>query len=300
MNKLFTRLKLILYKFSPTDEDYVKARYRNIFGKEANLLNPETFNEKIIWTMLNYRNPLYELCSDKLNVRKYITLKGLGGHLTDLYQQYDSVDDIDFEQLPNQFVIKTTHASGGVCVIPNKNLIDKSTVIQILKESMSKNLYKSSREWQYKNIKPRIMAEELIKSPSGEPLKDYKFYCFNGTPRFIHVSSGIGSGDLYEMDFYDTDWNLLEAQREGRLKSKGIKKPHHFDEMMTIAKTLSQDFPHVRVDLFSSGKKIYIGELTFTTAAGGGRFTDDKWDYEFGKYFTLPDEYLRRSNVLVD
>ena len=288
MNKLYKKLGAIRAKLALTDHDVVVTRYKNIFGVNPDLKNPRTFNEKILWIILNYRNPLYEVCADKVNVRDYVKLKGLDQYLTKLYAVYEAVGDIDFDLLPNKFVIKTTHSYSGVCVVTDKNNVDYEQIKKTLTRSFSKNLYESTREWQYKNLTPRIMAEEYIEPEEGKPLLDYKFYCFNGEPRFIHVSSDIAKGGSYEMDFYDISWRHLDARREGRTISNGIAKPAELNEMLHIAQILSEEFPHVRVDLYNVRGKIYIGELTFTTAAGTGKFTDSKWDYELGKYFTLP------------
>lgn len=285
---LLDKIKLRMYRKAPSDHKIIVSRYFAAHGKYPDLDNPETFNEKITWIMANYRNPLYEVCADKVGVRDYVKAMGLGEYLTDLYAVYDSVDSIDFDQLPKKFVIKTTHSYGGVCVVTDKSKADIDDIKNKISKSFSKNLHDETREWQYKNIPPRIMAEQLIETNPGEPLLDYKFYCFDGEPRFIRVSADIAKGGSYEMDFYDAEWNHLDIQRKGRGVGKGMPKPSQLEEMLSIARTLSKEFIHVRVDLYNVNGKIYVGELTFTTAAGTGVFTDEKWDYELGKYFNLP------------
>jgi hypothetical protein len=277
-----------LYGKIPTDQQVVEWRYKNIFGKKPNLKKPETFNEKITWMMLNYRNPLYELCSDKINVHEYIKAKGLEDILIPRYKIYQSVDEVNFDELPDSFVIKTTHSFGGVVVVKDKSQLKQQKALKTLKKSFNSNLYSIGREWQYKNLQPRIIAEEYIKPKHIDELQDYKIYCFNGKPQFIHVATDLSNGGTYAVDFYDTKWNHLDAQRVGRTRSAGITKPKNFAKMLKIASILSEDFPHVRVDLYNIEGRIYFGELTFTGAAGLGAFTDSKWDKKFGEYFELP------------
>lgn len=270
-----------------SDEAYVKLKYRFRFGKRLNLENPQTFNEKLNWIIARHYDPNYEICADKLAVRNYVREKGLGNCLTEVYEVFDNVSAVNFNQLPNSFVIKTNHSFGGVFVVKDKNSANFNEITTGLRRSFNSNPYKKGGEWQYKNIKPKIFAEEYLDS-GDSPLLDFKFYCFDGVPRFIHVSEDIAGGGSYVMDFYSPDWDHLEARRVGKLRSEGISKPKNLEEMLQVAATLSQDFAHVRVDLYSIRGRIVVGELTFTTAAGTGRFTDEKWDLEFGKYFQLP------------
>lgn len=270
------------------DRKAVELRWKNVFGRKPDLNNPKTFNEKLAWTICNYRNPLYELCSDKVEVRKFVESKGLSDILIKKHAVYKSTGEINLDKLPKSFVIKTTHASGGVVVVKDKHSADVRKMKKVLAKSMKHSLYRSGREWQYRNLVPRIIVEDYIKPAHEESLMDYKIFCFDGKPRFIYVATDTINGGNYAVDFYDTDWNHLEAQRVGHRRSNGVKKPDSFDEMLKIAEILSKDFIHVRVDLYNVEGKIYFGELTFTTAAGMGKFTDEKWDYEFGKHFKLP------------
>lgn len=288
IKKIKNKITSLYIKLMLTDQQVIELRWKSAFGRKPDLRNPKTFNEKLTWIICNYRNQLYELCSDKVEVRKYVESKGLSDILIKKHAVYTSIDEIDIDKLPESFVIKTTHASGGVVVIKDKRSADLIEMKKVLAKSMKQNLYKSAREWQYRNLTPRIIAEDYIKSAHEKSLKDYKIFCFDGKPRFIYVATDTIKGGDYAVDFYDTEWNHLEAQRVGHSRSNGVKRPANLEEMLRIAEILSEGFIHVRVDLYSVDGKIYFGELTFTTAAGTGTFIDEKWDLEFGKYMRLP------------
>lgn len=269
---------------------FVEIQFNIATGKKINLDNPVTFNDKINWLKVYYYNPLFEKCADKINVREYVKDKGLDKYLTKLYKVYNNVDEINLAELPDKFVIKTTHSSGGVAVVNSKDTIDDyklEHIKEVLNESMKNNLYEVNREWQYKNLIPKIMVEELIEG-NGPELNDYKFFCFNGKVEYVYVARGISTGDLsYYIDFYDKDWNWLDVRRVGHKNYGKIDKPKNFEEMKNIAEKLSKDFDHVRVDLYNENGRIYFGELTFTTAAGFGVFEPDSFDYELGEKWNI-------------
>lgn len=295
VKKLKKKIGSLYGRLLPTDQQVVEWRYKNVFGKKPDMDNPQTFNEKITWMMLNYRNPLCEVCSDKIDVHEYIKHKGLSEILIPRYKIYSSVEDVNFNELPESFVIKTTHSYGGVVVVADKSKLDQKKALKILRKSYTTNLYNVGREWQYRNLRPRILAEMYIKPAEVESLQDYKIYCFNGKPKFIHVSTDIVKGGNYAVDFYDVEWKHLDASRVGRSRSEGVEKPRNFEKMLEIAETLSADFPHVRVDLYNIDGKIYFGELTFTSASGLGDFTDPMWDRKFGEFFELPKTDLKTT-----
>lgn len=263
---------------------FICYQYNIIFNRELNLNNLKSFNEKINWIKACYYNPLYEICCDKFEVREYVKSKGLEDILIKNYGVYENFDEIDFSVLPNKFVLKPTNGSGGVCIIKDKNEIDKNNIKKTLKKGMNNNLYDRFGEWQYKNLKPRIIAEKLIESPN---LTDYKFFCFNGKVEYIYIARDVSVSDNYFIDFYDSDWNYLNIKRSGHPQYGKINKPKNLSQMISIAEKLSKDFVHVRVDLYYENDKIYFGELTFTTGAGYGKFETYEQDIEFGKYFDL-------------
>ena len=264
----------------------IKNQYYIYCHKKLNEDNPQTFNEKINWLKLNYYNPLYEQCADKIEVREYVKSKGLEHILTKVYAIYDNVSQIDFDNLPNSYVLKTTHASGDVCVVKDKNNIDIKKIRRTLKINLKRNMYVLFGEWQYKNLKPRIMAEELIIS-EGE-LVDYKFFCYNGKVKIIYVTVGaVNRKEECSADYYDRDWNYLDIHRIGHPSLGYVTPPKKLKEMIKTAEILSKDFAHVRVDLFCNDKRIYFGELTFTTGGGYANYVEENADLFFGKYFDI-------------
>ncbi len=283
--KSLFKIANIIYKNNA--KKFVELEYEIKMNKKLDLNNPKSFNEKINWIKVNYYNPLYGTCSDKIEVREYIKEKKLSSILTKMYRKYDSIDDLSLDGLPNSFVIKTTHSCGGVIVVNDKSKANIKIIKKELKKSFKTDLYYSNREWQYKNIKPRIMIEELIYT-KNDLLTDYKFFCFQGKVHYVYVAKGIASGDqAYCLDFYDKDFNWLNVKRIGHKNYGPIEKPKNYDKMIKIAETLSKDFSHVRVDLYNENGRIYFGELTFTTAAGFGKFDPDSFDYTLGKLWDL-------------
>jgi len=269
-----------------TDEEFIKLRYKMSLNKEIDLTEPVLFTEKIQWLKLNDRNEIYTECADKYLVRKYIEKKIGPQYLIPLVFKTDSYDDINISNIPDYpVIIKTTHDSGGVFVINNKSHTDFSKIRRDLKRRLSKSHYRISREWEYKNIKPRIIVEELLKDSSGnKQLNDYKIYCFHGTPMFIQTIFDRGAET--KETWFDTDWNLLDVYYFSKNK-KNIKKPKLLKELLSIAKILSKDFPYVRVDLYIVKDKIYFGELTFRPYGGFMKFVPEIFDKELGDYLDL-------------
>lgn len=269
---------------------YIENQFEYLMGYKLNLDNPKTFNEKLNWIKINYYNPLYEICSDKIEVRNYVREKGLNDILTNVYGVYDNFDDIKFEKLPNSFVIKASNGSGGIIVVDNKNTINKNEIKKIIKRAQKDNLYKKHGEWQYKNLKPRILIEEKINSSNSLGILDYKIFCFSGKAEYFYVSTTKANGNdgNEKIDFYDRNWNHLNVYRKGHKSMGIIDKPINYDKMIEIAEILSKDFEHVRVDLYNENGKIYFGELTFTTGAGYGKFEpNNEFDRILGEKFNI-------------
>lgn len=285
--KVLYKIVHIVYKNNKRKS--VEMKFFLLKGRKLDLDNPKTFNEKICWVSVFYYNPLYEKCSDKIEVRDYVKSKGLEKILTTLYRVYDDVDQICLDDLPERFVIKTTHSSGGIVVVYDKKEINVDEMKETLKKSLNTNLYEMTGEWQYKNLKPRIMVEELIET-NKELLLDYKFFCFNGKVYCSYVAHGTTSGDeTYCVDFFDRDFNWINVKRTDHKNYGPISKPPQYEEMISAAERLSEDFGHVRVDLYNENGRIYFGELTFTTSNGHGFFEPESFDYELGKQWNLDD-----------
>lgn len=265
--------------------------YQARMDKKLDLNNPTTFNEKLQWLKLYDRNPLYPTLVDKYEVREYVKNKIGNQYLVPLLGVWDNFQDIDFSKFPNQFVLKTTHDSGGVVICSDKNKIDKIEVKKKINNSLRRNYYYGKREWPYKNVNPLIISEEYLNDEKSDELKDYKFFCFNGEVKVILVVEGIGSTKNPKRNFYDEEWNLLPFNEEGASNiTKKVDKPKNYSEMIEIAEKLSQDISFVRVDLYEVNDKIYFGELTFTPQAGFNKFDPDEYDSILGSWLNLPQK----------
>ena len=267
------------------DKAYIQLNYYARFHKFANLKNPTTFNEKINWLKLHDRNPLYSKLVDKYEVKKIVGEKIGEEYIIPTLGVWDRYSDIRFDELPDKFVLKCTHDSEGVEIIKNKATLDKDSIGKKLERSLDQNFYYIGREWPYKNIIPRIIAEPYIEDLKTGELRDYKFLCFNGEPKVLYVATNRSK--RVKFDYYDMDFNHLNIKQKYENSSYHITKPELFDEMIFLSKKLSRDFKHVRVDLYEANKKVYFGELTFYHFSGFTPFNPPRWDYEFGRWLDL-------------
>lgn len=271
------------------DRLFLKMMFPLKMGKKLDLNNPLTFNEKLQWLKLYNRKPEYTKMVDKYEAKKYIASIIGEEHIIPTIGIYNSVDEIPWEKLPNQFVLKCTHDSGGIVICKDKERLDIEKAKAKLSRGLAKSYFYLYREWPYKNVKPRIICEKYIVDESGIELKDYKFFCFNGIPKLFKVDFNRSSD--HRANYYDLEWILLDF---GEVmcppdSSRIIPKPKNFDLMVSIAKKLSRDEPFVRVDLYNNNGNIYFGELTFFPATGMGRFTSDEWDKTMGIWMELPN-----------
>lgn len=282
------RLKILdLLSFIP-DPCMLKQQYRLKLGRKLNLKNPQRFTEKIQWYKLNYRNPIMTICSDKYNVREYIESKGLSNILNKLYAVYDDVDAIDLDSLPDKFVLKTTNGSGTNIFCRDKSDFSLKEAKKYLKEWLKRNNFSAGREWSYKNIKPKIIAEELLEDQNNQfdGINDYKFLCFNGEAKYIILD--VDRFVDHKRNIYDVEWNFINVSTDKPNLNNSILKPDGLDEMLNIASTLAEDFPFVRVDLYWVNNRVYFGELTFYPWSGYVQFEPDEFDFVLGKQFKLP------------
>lgn len=279
-----------LYNDMP-DEEYLKKLYKAIIGKAPDFENPRTFNEKLQWIKLYYRNPLYTVISDKFASREYVREKIGEEYLVPLLGVWDSPDEIDFEALPDEFVLKCNHNSGiGMCICRDKSKIDVEKVKADLRRGLNENFYLGGREWQYKNIKRRIVCEKYMSDGTGRGLLNYKIYCFNGEPKIFHMSRDIGRKSA-QLSFLDENWNVLPFHREDYPPFEvPPEKPENIEELLGVSRKLSQDFPFVRVDLYVIDGKIYYSELTLDPCGGFSRFNPSEWDLKLGEWLTLPEK----------
>ena len=272
-----------------SDEQFVKWSYYLKFRKRLNLSNPRTYNEKLQWLKLNDRHEEYTEMVDKYEAKKYVASIIGEEYIIPTLGVYDSFDEINFEELPNQFVLKCTHNSGGIVICKDKQKLDIKKSRKLMNKWMKKNPFWSNREYPYKHVKPRIIAEQYMEDESGYELKDYKFFCFDGDVKYIFVATDRGKEDEEtKFDFFDMDWNHLPFTNGHPNNPEPIKKPENFEKMKDLAHELSKGMPHVRVDLYNIRGSIYFGELTFFHWSGMTPFVPEEWDYKFGECIKLP------------
>ena len=275
------------------DLSFIKWEYFSGMAKFPNLKEPQTYNEKLQWLKLNDIHPEYAKLVDKYTAKEYVRRIIGDEYLIPTLGIWERFEEIDFEMLPNRFVLKTTHDSGGVVVVPDKTNLDKKKAKKKLEKSLRNNYFLQHREYPYKTIKPRIIAEQFITDECGEELKDYKFFCFNGKCKMLFVASDRSIGDV-KFDFFDTDFNHLPFKQGHPWATREIKKPAGFEKMIKLSEKLAQGFPHLRVDLYDINGKIYFGELTFFHFSGNVPFEPEVWDKKIGDWLILPDNKFLR------
>lgn len=270
------------------DKIHIKLQFYNNIGYKLNLKNPQTFNEKLQWLKLYDRKKEYIKMVDKYEVKEYVS-KIIGEeYIIPTIGIYDNFDEINIDQLPNQFVMKCTHDSGSTIVCKDKIKFNIKAAREKINKSLMTNYYRNWREWQYKNIKPRIIIEKYMEDSVTKELRDYKFFCFNGKVKVFKID--FDRFINHKANYYNRNKKLL---RFGEIIcppdfNKKLKMPHNIDKMIEFAEKLSKDIPFIRVDFYEMNKKIYFGELTFFPAAGIGKFKPEEWDYKLGKYLVLP------------
>lgn len=278
------KIKNILYVFSklvPTPI-YLKFIYRIKLGKKLDLKEPETFNEKIQWLKIHNRDSRYIKMVDKYEVKKYVTSIIGEEYIIPTIGIYKKFEDINFKELPKQFVLKCTHDSGGIVICKDKELFDKKGAKKKIEGHLKINYYYLGREWPYKNVKPRIIIEKYMEDESKNELKDYKIFCFNGKAKYIQVDYNRFNG--HRRNIYDTKWNLTNIQYNYPFnKDKKIEKPTKLELMLELAEKLAKDIPFVRVDFYSIIDKIFFGEITFYPEAGFGKFIPESWNRKMGE-----------------
>lgn len=275
-----------------SDEAFIRLKYRYRMGEELNLKNPQTYNEKLQWLKLNEHNKRYVKLVDKYSVKQYIERKIGAEYVIPALGVWDGYNDIDFSALPDQFVLKCTHDSGSTMVVKNKNNMNHKAIKKYYSKKLKRNYYYMGREWPYKYVYPRIIAEAYLKESdlnkrSGRPVNDYKVLCFEGVPRLIEVHQGRFEKKHYQ-DFYDTDWNKLDIGQAGELNSPHkIARPEQLEEMLSLSEKLSKGFHHIRVDWYIAGGKLLFGELTFYDGAGFVPFIKKSDDMLLGSWIEI-------------
>jgi len=283
---MIEKIKKIIKRIIP-DKIFIKIIFKKRMGYKLDLKNPKSYNEKLQWLKLYDRNPEYSKLVDKYEVRKYIELVIGEEYLIPLIGVYNSYNEIDFDKLPKEFVIKATHTSGDVIIIKDKDEINHEKLKKTIEKWLKTNYFYINREWPYKNVKPRIIIEKYMVDESNIELKDYKFFCFNGNPKYLFIASGRNNKKELTFDYYDIKLNKLDLSQKYPNSDKVISKINNYEKMIEISKQLSEKIPHVRVDLYNINGKIYFGELTFFHFSGMEPFKPKYWDEKFGEQIKL-------------
>ena len=290
--KIFRSAKLRCFILSVLrivpDKLMLKIQYRIKFNRKLDLENPKRFTEKIQWYKLNYKNELMPICSDKLAVREYVKSKGLEHILNDLYTVYEKPEDIDLDKLPSKFVMKLSNGSGTNIICRDKSLLNTNKVIKDFKWFCRKIKSNAGREWPYMKSKSTIIVERLLEDEThlNKAVNDYKVFCYGGKPEYIICISDRYSDKCNHL-VYNTRWEKVLVASEGARIEEDAERPDNLEEMLSVAKTLSEDFPFARIDLYSVSGKIYFGEITFYPWSGYMEFEPDEFDYELGKHFEI-------------
>jgi len=298
LGSLVSKIKRCIYTFLP-DKMYMKIRYKERTGKKLNLKNPVSFNEKLQWLKVYNRNPQYTQLVDKYGVRQYVAEAVGEQYLKPLLGVWDKYSEIDFNKLPEQFVLKCTHDCGSVVICTDRESFDYSAAKTKITKKQKVNYFYKDREWPYKNVKPRIIAEKYIEDINVNDLWDYKIFCFDGIVKLIQVDYGFFTN--HKRNFYTPDWEYLEISIEHPTdRDFVIQKPANLEEMKIIASSLAKDHPFIRVDLFTVEGNILFGELTFYPDAGIGRYNPESFNYELGSWLNLPEviDYRGRKSKM--
>lgn len=282
--KLFRKLSRLI-----PDRIYLQIVYFRHFKKFIDFDNPKTFNEKIQWLKLNYRKEEYTNLVDKYRVKQYITKLIGEEYVIPTLGVWKNVDDIDFKSLPEKFVLKCNNDSGGIVICKNKKDFDEVKAKSFLKERLKNNEYWYGREWPYKNVKPCIIAEKYMEDSISKDLKDYKFFCFNGSMEFFDID--IDRFIEHRSNYYDRNGNFLPFGKTYCPPdyTKKIEMPKNLDKMIELAETISHNTVLSRIDFYEIDGQVYFGEITFYPGSGFSPFTDEKWDYKLGDMIDLPN-----------
>lgn len=287
INKLIIKLLRLL-----PDKPYLSLKFYKVFGRFPNWNNPQSFSEKLQWLKLYDRNPEYTKMVDKYAVKEFVASIIGEEYVIPTLGVWDRPEDIEWDKLPNQFVLKTTHGGGndGVIICRDINTFDCKKAIIQLNKNMKTDLYVVWREWPYKNVPRRIIAEKYIEpKPNVKDLPDYKWYCFNGEPKYCQVIQNRTTEET--IDFYDTDWNRQEfigLNPAARPSARPVARPVYLESHIRIACELSKGIPFSRIDLYETGEKIYFGEITFYPLSGMGSFNPEQWNNILGNLIKLP------------
>lgn len=281
-------LKTRIFNFIP-DKLFLEVYYKLITGKKLDLENPVSYNEKLQWLKIYDRKNIYTIMVDKYEAKQYVANIIGKEYIIPTIGVYNKFEEIDFNKLPNRFVIKCTHDSGGLVIVKDKKTIDINLIRRKINKCLRKNYYNSSKEWPYKNVKPRIIIEKYMEDNNNISMRDYKFFCFNGVPKLMYLSEGLEDHSTARMSFYDMNFDISDCKRADYKQLEYVpKKPKTFEKMKEFASLLSHNIPHLRVDFYEINGKLYFGELTFFTCSGFIPFEKEKWNKKLGEWIKIP------------
>ena len=290
--KVLGNVVLVHYCGWMPDRLYLKLKFKMIAGKRLNLKAPQSFNEKLQWLKLYNRRPEYTMMVDKVRVKDYVASVIGEQYIIPTIAVWKDPDEIDFDKLPERFVLKVNHNSGtGMYICRDKSKMDVEKVKAELRKGLKENYFKKNREWPYKNVERRILAEQFMADDNHKDLTDYKFFCFHGIPKYCQVIQNRRTKET--IDFFDMDWihqPFIGLNEEVSNAEQIPIRPSRFDEMKRVASLLSEGIPFSRIDLYEINSKVYFGEITFFPASAQGIFRPSKWDYTFGSWIKLPEK----------
>lgn len=290
MKTFYNSLRWLVLAVAPLipDKLWLALQFRFHLGYTVDFKNPKTFNEKLQWLKLYDRNPNYTKMVDKIDVKPYIASVIGEGHIVPTLGVYNTVDEINFDALPQQFVLKCSHDSGCIVICPDKSQLDISATKKKLQKGLNTNFYYRGREWFYKNVQPRIIAEEYMTDESGWELKDYKVFVMNGVAKFIEVD--YNRFVFHKLNVYSRDWEFIDFYMTSpNDRSVQIPKPQKLELMLELAEKIANHAraTFLRVDFYSIGEHLYVGELTFTPGSGMIDFHPKEYDKILGDMLKL-------------
>lgn len=286
-NNFFKNISYKFFNLLP-DKFFIQLKFFKNFHRFPNLKNPKTFNEKLQWLKLYDRNPYYTKLVDKYEVKKIVAEIIGEEYIIPTLGVWNSADEIDFETLPNQFVLKATHDSGRVIICKDKDKLDKEWARKEMAKSLERDFYALTREWPYKNVPRRIIAEEFMEDIKTRELRDYKFFCINGKVELLFIATGRQTQKEPYFDFFDANFNHLPFKHGHPNAPIKLEKPKNFDLMKILSEKLSFNLPQIRVDLYEINGQVYFGELTLFHHSGLVQFDPQIWDYKLGEMLKLP------------
>lgn len=278
------------WKKNISSEKFLKRMYLINIGKELNLENPVTYTEKLQWLKLYDHRSEYTTMVDKYAVKQYVTERIGEEYVIPLLGVWENAEEIDFDSLPERFVLKTTHDSGAIIICKDKKTLDINNTKKKLAYFLKRNYFDCNREWPYKNVKPRVIAEAYMEDSTDKELRDYKFFTFGGEPKVLYIAQGRGKGEPTVADFFDMDFNHLPFTIDHDMAQTPPQKPKCFEEMKRLAAILSKGTPQLRVDFYEVDGKVYFGEMTFFHCSGFEGFHPEEWDKTFGDWVILPNK----------